>query len=213
VKPVPDGSDYAGGKVAIERKLLEDEPAPVTILRPGAIFGPGDRASREWHFVKRALDGRKAVVLAYGGTTTFHPVSAANVASMVALAAEHPRSRIVNCGDPNPRSVREICAAVATAMDHEWEVHTIDGAPEGNLGDTPWTTPHSFVMDLSVARAELGFADAASYEPSLAATCAWLIEATRDRPWEEVLHRAALYYRDQFDYEAEDRFFERVHRQ
>jgi nucleoside-diphosphate-sugar epimerase len=213
VAATPDGSDYAGGKIAIESILLEEEPAPVTVLRPGAIFGPGDQASREWHFVKRVLDGREAVVLAYGGTTTFHPVSSANVASMIVSAAERPGTRIVNCGDPSPRNVIQICDAVAATMDHAWAVHTIDGAPDGNVGDTPWSTTHSFVMDLSVAQNDLGFTGAGTYESSLAAACEWLVEATRDRPWEEVLPRAALYYPDQFDYAAEDDFFERMHRQ
>jgi nucleoside-diphosphate-sugar epimerase len=213
VAAVPDGSDYAGGKVAIETTLLEEEPAPVTILRPGAIFGPGDRASREWHFVKRILDGREKVALAYGGTNIYHHVSSENVASMIVSAAERPGTRIVNCGDPVPRNVREICDAIAATMDHRWEVYTIDGAPNGNVGDTPWSAPHSFVVDLSVARDDLGFTETVPYESALAATCEWLVEATRDRPWEEVLPRAAQHYPGQFDYEAEDRFFERMHRQ
>lgn len=213
VPATADGSDYAGGKVAIENMLLDEEPAPVTILRPGAVFGPGDQASREWHFVRRVLDGRKVVALAFGGKTIFHPVSSANVASMVALAADRPGSRIVNCGDPEPWTVREICDGVAQMMKHDWKVHIIDGPPERNIGDTPWSAPHPFVMDLSVAQNELGFAGIVPYDDWLATTCNWLVEATRDRPWEEVLPRAALYYPHQFDYAAEDDFFERMHRQ
>jgi nucleoside-diphosphate-sugar epimerase len=213
VAAAPDGSDYAGGKVAIENTLLEEEPAPVTILRPGAVFGPGDQASREWHFVKRVLDGRKDVALAFGGKTIFHPVSSANVASMVALAADLPGSRIVNCGDPEPWTVREICDGVAQIMNHDWRVHIIDGPPESTIGDTPWSAPYPFVMDLSVAQNELGFAGVVPFGDWLATTCRWLVEATRDRPWEEVLPRAALYYPHQFDYAAEDDFFERMHRQ
>lgn len=213
VPAVDDGSDYAGGKVAVETQLLDSQPGPVTILRPGAIFGPGDRASREWHFVKRALDDRRAVVLAYGGDGIFHPVSSANVASMVVSAAENPGTGIVNCGDPDPRSVREICEAITNVMKHSWNIHTIDGPPEGHVGDTPWSTSHSFVLDLTVARDELGFTGDMVYDVAIEETCQWLVDATRDRPWEQVLPRAAHFYPDQFDYEAEDRFLERKRRQ
>ncbi|MDN3353148.1 hypothetical protein [Actinomadura sp. DC4] len=36
---------------------------PVTIVRPGAIHGPGSTYSREWWLVRRVLDRRPAVLL------------------------------------------------------------------------------------------------------------------------------------------------------
>lgn len=49
---------YSPQKAALERALLAVDGLPVTILRPGAIHGPGSPALREWYFIKRALDGR-----------------------------------------------------------------------------------------------------------------------------------------------------------
>ena len=212
VAPVPDGSDYAGGKVAVERTLLESG-LPVTILRPGAIFGPGDRASREWHFVKRALDERRFVILAHEGTSLFHHVSSANVAEMTVLAGENPGTRVVNCGDPDPLNVRQIADAISDHLDHESEVVTVPGPPQGIVGDTPWTAPHPFLLDLSVARRELGFSGAPDHQASLGETIRWLVEETTNRAWEEALPAAATNYSSLFDYEAEDRFLEDLHRQ
>ena len=36
------------------------------------------------------------------------------------------------------------------------------------------------------------------------ATCEWLVEATKERPWEELMPRMAEYMQDSFDYAAED---------
>lgn len=53
----PSEEAYSTRKVAMERSLIEG-PLSATIVRPCAIHGPGAAWSREWHFVKRALDGR-----------------------------------------------------------------------------------------------------------------------------------------------------------
>lgn len=212
VTPIPDGSEYAGGKVAVETALM-DSRLPVTILRPGAIFGPGDEGSREWWFVKRVVDKRETVLLADGGRGTFHPVSSSNVAEVIVAAGESPGRRAVNCGDPGPRNIRGICDAVAGAMEHKWDVIDIGTAPDDTLGVTPWTTPHSIVFDLSVARDELGCSGTMPHEASLEQTVGWLLDVTEGRPWQEALAPAAAYYGNLFDYKAEDDFLERSLRQ
>ncbi|HZD87046.1 MAG TPA: NAD-dependent epimerase/dehydratase family protein, partial [Gaiellaceae bacterium] len=58
----PSDEDYASRKVALEQTLLEGS-LPATLLRAGAIHGPGSRAPRELFFVKRARDGRRRVAL------------------------------------------------------------------------------------------------------------------------------------------------------
>lgn len=205
VAAVPDGSDYAGGKVAVEQTLLESE-LPVTILRPGAIFGPGDRASREWHFVKRVLDGRRPLVLAYMGASKFHTVSSANLAVVVVKAAERSTTGAFNCGDLLPPDVHSIGEAIGDAMGHEFEFTVIDGPPRGVVGDTPWSVPRPFVLDLTAVKRHLDFAPVGQYEDAASETCRWLVEATKDRAWEEVLPQAAHHYGSLFDYEAEDEF-------
>jgi nucleoside-diphosphate-sugar epimerase len=183
--------------------LLDHSPVPVTILRPGAIYGPGDTASREWYFVKRVLDGRRVIVVSDG---RFHQVASENVAELVRLAAEKPGTRVVNAGDEQAHSVTEIARAIAKSMRHEWREVCLPGAPIGSVGDSPWSTPVPFVLDTSLAHAELGYTDAVSYEDAIGDTCGWLREATANRDWRGVLPVAAGHYGSLFDYRAEDEF-------
>ncbi|MDQ3940897.1 MAG: NAD-dependent epimerase/dehydratase family protein, partial [Actinomycetota bacterium] len=193
VPPVADGSDYEGGKVAVEQTLL-DAPFPVAVLRPGAIFGPHDRASREWYFVKRVLDGRRLVVLAYMGASMFHTVSSRNLASVIIKAGAKRATGIFNCGDLLPPDVNAIAEAVGDVMDHQFEVTLIDGPSRGAVGDTPWTVPHPFVLDLTAVRRDLDFAPVTLYEDAVSETCEWLVAATSQRPWQDALPKAARYY-------------------
>jgi nucleoside-diphosphate-sugar epimerase len=200
----PGDSTYSAGKVAVERTLLDDARVPVTIVRPGAVHGPGSRHAREWYFVKRALDRRPVVVLAFDGRSIFHTTSVANLAALVLQACERPDARIVNCGDPDALSVLDIGRAVARQLDYEPDFVLVAREPPApNVGETPWSLPNPFVLDMSDA-AEFGYSPVVGYEKAVAETCAWLREATRNRDWREVLPVLAQYPNDPFDYRAED---------
>jgi nucleoside-diphosphate-sugar epimerase len=180
-------------------------PLATTIVRPCAIHGPGAASSREWHFVKRALDGRGVVLLADRGESHFHTTSVANLAELVLRAAERPGDRIVNCGDPDPPSVLEIERAIATCLSHEWvEVLVPQDGYSVPAADTPWSTPRPFVLDMTAAERDLGYRPVARYRDAVVATVEWLVEATRNRDWREVLPDAALTMEGSFDYEIED---------
>ena len=197
---------YSTKKVALERILLANGETPAAIVRPCAIYGRGDRMGREWHFVKRALDGRPHVILTSGGAGRFHTTASENIGELVRLLAAQPASSgAYNCGDPDPPSVLEIARAVAAAAGHTFEeVLLPEPAARGELGQTPWSTPKPFVVDMTKAEAELGYRPAVSWAEALPRQVEWLIAATRGRDWREVLTRGANYLR--FDYEAEDAF-------
>ncbi|HXM54251.1 MAG TPA: NAD-dependent epimerase/dehydratase family protein [Candidatus Dormibacteraeota bacterium] len=201
----PGDDDSSARKVAMERLLLERHPAPVTIVRPGAVYGPGNLWAREWHFVKRVLDGRRVVVLVARGASRFHPVAAASVAELVRLAAELPGRRVLNAADARAHSALEIAYGVADAMDWGWDAVLLDGeVPDEGPGLHPWATARPLVFDTTAARRELGFADAVPFEAGMAATCEWLRSATAGRDWADVIPGAARLYGDLFDYAAED---------
>lgn len=69
----PGPETYSTRKIAMERALLGSATCPVTILRPCAIHGPESKHAREWWFVKRLLDGRTAIPLAYRVKVAFRP--------------------------------------------------------------------------------------------------------------------------------------------
>jgi nucleoside-diphosphate-sugar epimerase len=191
----PGGGDYHSTKRTIELALLDDESLRATIVRPCAIHGAGGKRLREWYFVKRALDGRRTVVLAHRGSGRFHTTSVENLAELVLLAAQRPARRVVNCGDPEPPTVLEIGRAIAAVMDVEWTEVLLPDAEQGAVGDHPWNTAHPFVVDMTTAEIELAYRPVVRYSQAVERTVAWLLEAAPADAMTEPV-----------DYEAEDRF-------
>jgi nucleoside-diphosphate-sugar epimerase len=201
----PGSGGYASKKRAIELALLGQDELPATLIRAGAIHGPWSGWAREWHFVKRVLDRRRVIVLAHRGASRFHPVSVHNLAELIWLAAERPARRVLNAGDPEPPTVLEISRTIASHLGHEWAEVLID-EPAGEVGNTVWSTPHPVVLDMTEAEFELAYRPVTTYEQAAPETIEWLVEATRERDWREVLPRSAEIMHGAFDYAAEDAF-------
>jgi nucleoside-diphosphate-sugar epimerase len=202
---VPPGDDtYSTRKRAIEQTLLARDAIPATLIRAGAIYGPGDAASREWYFVKRVLDGRRVVVLPHRGESRFQPVSVHNLAELIRLAAERPGRRLLNGADAEAPTVTEIGRHIARAMGHEWAEVLFAGPPRNGVGDHPWGVARPFVLDMTEAEFEVGYRPVTTYENAVKETCDWLVGATEERDWREAFPTAAKQYADQFDYAAED---------
>ncbi len=202
---------YSTKKAAIERILLEQDDVRVTVVRPFAVHGPYGTWSREWHFVKRALDGRRVVLLAGRGRGRFHTTSVDNLAELIRLAAERPRTAIFNCGDPDPPTVLEIARAIAAALDHEWAELLFDRREPwrrgvASIGDTPWSADRPLVADMTAAEIDLGYHPVTDYRTAVKATCEWLSSATAGANWRLVLTGSAKHMADSFDYAAEDEF-------
>src|SRR5919201_1350218 len=143
-----------GGVVAIssasvypvEQRLLENGRVPATIVRPCAIYGPGDRLAREWFFVKRALDRRPYILLTMRGANLFHTTASANIGELVRMIAARRGTGVFNCGDPDPPTVLDISRRIARAVGHEWtEVLLPRAARRGAIGNTPWSAPKPFL--------------------------------------------------------------------
>jgi nucleoside-diphosphate-sugar epimerase len=193
----PSDATYSTQKVAIERSVLAAD-VPATVIRPCAIHGPGAELPRELFFVRRALDGRRRVVLVSNGDSRFHTTSVANLAELIRLAAERPGARVVNCGDPQPPSVREIGVAIGAALGHEFELIGIpeDGYERPDISN-PWAVPLPFIVDMRAAEDELGYRPVTTYADAVRETCAWLVpKAYRD--W------SSTYLQRYLDYRAED---------
>lgn len=207
----PGRNSYAAGKVALERAWLTDDTVPTTVLRPGAIHGPGCIQPREWLFVKRALDGRDVRVLAYGGTSRFHTTSTAVLAELIRLAAATPGSRVLNAADPVALTVAEIGAAVHAVMGHDARTVTLTGGPHGDVGRTPWSVPNPVVLDLTGAERELGYVAPGGYEQTMPAAVEWLVDRASRSPWREAFPGFARMEagHDLFDYAAEDDYLAR----
>jgi nucleoside-diphosphate-sugar epimerase len=203
----PAETGYSAGKAAVEQALRRAAPWPVTIVRPGAIYGRHSRHLREWYFIKRALDRRRQVVLPFAGESVFQPTAAVNLAELVSLAAARPGARTVNCGDLDPPTVAEISAIVDDLMGWTTEKVLVEGPPpEPNVGDHPWAVPRPVVADMSRARSELGYDERSGYRDALADVLPWAVEAASAGEWRQVFPTLAGYPVDLFDYAAEDRY-------
>ena len=200
------GEGYPANKVAAEQVLL-DSGAPVTVLRPSKIHGPGARQPREWMFVKRVLDRRPVVFLAHRGAGVDHPTAAANVAALIELAARRPGRRILNAADPDAPSALEISRIIARHLRHAWDEVLLDGqeAP-ARLGRTPWDKPHPFVLDMTAA-AGLGYVPAGDYAATVGAEVDWLAAAARGGEDADLIPGPGdSYFGPLLDYPAEDRW-------
>ncbi|WP_435605179.1 NAD-dependent epimerase/dehydratase family protein [Streptomyces ardesiacus] len=202
----PGNDSYSARKAALERELLAaGDRLPVTLLRAGAVHGPYCRTPRELYFVKRNLDGRRQRVLAYGGTSRFHPAGVDNIAELIGLAAARPGTRVLNAVDPDAPTVAEIGAAIDAVMGVEAEYLLVDGPPPADgVGDTPWTVPAPVVCDMGAAREELGYRPVARYADALPRTVAFIEERLAGRDWREAYPEMYTAYGDLFGYAAED---------
>ena len=190
----PGDATYSTRKAELEQTLLEG-PIPATLVRACAIHGPGAKLPRELFFIKRAVDGRRRVALAWNGKSRFHTTSVENLAELIRLAAAQPGNRALNAGDPDPPTTLEICEAVGNALDHKFEPVLLPG----DAYDNPWGIERPFVVSMEAAEQELGYRPVTTYPEAVRETCAWVAaELESGRSWD------GTYLEGMLDYAAED---------
>ncbi|MBX9719447.1 MAG: NAD(P)H-binding protein [Microbacteriaceae bacterium] len=199
---------YSPQKAALERALLAVDDLPVTILRPGAIHGPGSPALREWYFIKRALDGRARVPLIDRGESRFATSATAAIAELVRLAGEHPGRRVLNAVDEPAATVLQIGQAVFAHLGHNAEFELLPrgaGGPESGVGQTPWSVPVPVELSMQAAREQLGYDPLGSHRATIGPAIDWMLEAVAETDWRELFPGLARYGAEGwFDYAAED---------
>jgi nucleoside-diphosphate-sugar epimerase len=206
-RTVPPGPQtYSTRKAAMEERLLARSTVPVTILRPCAVYGVHSLHPREYWFVKRMLDQRPVVPLAFRGESQFHTSAAENIAALALLCLERQGTGIFNIADPEALTLAQIGAAVARHMNFKGSFHLIDNDEyPPKIGATPWSVPAPFTLDMSAALA-FGYRPVTGYVDAVGAVCKWLVELS-PMDWRAAFPGLAAYTNDQFDYAAEDVFF------
>ena len=200
----PGLATYSTRKMAMERALLDEAVSPVTILRPAAIHGLGSIHPREWWFVKRIMDGRPAIPIAYRGESRFHTSAVANIAELTRVALERPGSRVLNIADPSALDVGSIAELIARHMGYSGRIVRLDdNAFPVSVGRTPWSVPRPFVLDTSAAVA-LGYSPVTTYAQSVGPICDELSADSGGKDWRARFTAFAWYPYEQFDYESED---------
>lgn len=208
-----DEKTYSPLKADLERRLLNTPGLPVSILRPGAVHGAFSTMLREWYFIKRALDGREHVVLAYDGESRFSTTATANLAELIRLCAERPGRRVLNAADEEDLSVAEIARTVFDVMHYDAEIVTFAGPPRGTLGGSPWAVPKPMVLGMRRARQELGYKQPVRYADAVRDEVDWMRDvldgaARRQQTWRDVFPALITRYGADgwFAYDAEDEY-------
>ncbi len=203
--PYDSRDGYGPNKVAAEQTLL-DHDAPITILRPSRVHGIGAARPREWHFVKRALDQRPAVLLTRRGTGTVHPTAADNIAALIETAAHKPGRRVLNSADPDAPTALDISRIIAKHLGHTWDEVLLDDTAPATLGRHPWESVHPVILDTTAALA-LGYQPVGDYATTVAAELDWLAGRAQGQAGAKTLPGLTDAYFDAlFDYQAEDTY-------
>lgn len=177
-----------------------------TYLGYPVLYGARQPGPQDWSIIRRALDGRRTMVIADGGLKLETRGYTANVARSVLLAADRPdvaagKSYIVS--DEHTYSMRQRIDFVASVVGHTFE-----------YVDLPWDLARPChplwryerghrLSDSALIRAELGYTDEVPAADALAASVEWLL-AHPLPPGGEMEDQLG----DPFDYAAEDRLVE-----
>jgi nucleoside-diphosphate-sugar epimerase len=170
-------------------KAHQEQGLPVTVARPGLVYGPGDL-----HLLGFFVSIKRGLFRAIdGGRALLHPVYIDDLVAALLLCAERPQApgRSYNIAGEHPVTVRELAAAIARALDRElpggsiplWLANLasdIFAVVPGMKGErAPLTRSrvkfltNSRVYDISRATSELGYAPSVGLEEGMKLTAAW----------------------------------------
>jgi nucleoside-diphosphate-sugar epimerase len=142
--PLRDGP-YPGGSPAHDNVAMEAAlggAGRVTVLRPGAIYGPYPN-TRERYLVTRVRDGIRELELPERGQQIFHAVAVERVGRAIVASLEDAPEGFWACNvvDPAWRTFAALAAEVGRLLDWDWEPVDV---PFGEA-DHPWATAHPIV--------------------------------------------------------------------
>jgi len=177
-----------GGEILVF-KACQEQGLPMTIVRPGLVYGPGDL-----HLLGFFVSIKKGLFhVIDGGKALLHPVYIDDMVAALLLCAEHPQAlgRNYNIAGEHPVTVRELATAIAHALNRRLSAGSIPlwlanlasdifSAMPGMQGErAPLTRSrvkfltNSRIYDISRARSELDFIPKVGLEEGMKLTAAW----------------------------------------
>jgi len=183
-----------------------------THFRYPIVYGPRHLAPADWSIIRRALDGRRQLVLPNGGQVLLSRGYGENVAHAILLAIDKPDAsagQIYNIRDDRLLTNRQWVKLIAQVIGHEFEFVDMPlgivrpgysyAYPAGLM------FPYHQVMDITKAKEELGYRDLVPVERAMELTVKWFLE-NKPAPRGELEQNIG----DPFDYAAEDRLIHRL---
>ena len=193
--------------VATEDSLLEHGKKgdfQTTIFRYPNIYGPRMLNPREWCVVRRVRDGRKFMILPFGGMTFHERTYAENAAHAFMLAVERPSAaagQVYNLAEERKYSLRQVAEVVLEVMGAKMEFLDLpwDWAEAGKPYIRHW---HHKLLDSTKIRQQLGYTEFVPTAEAMRRTVEWYMKNPLKPGCEEE-----KTLQDAFDYEAEDRVY------
>ncbi len=170
-------------------KAYQEQSLPVTVVRPGLVYGPGDL-----HLLGFFVSIKKGLFRVIdGGKALLHPVYIDDLVAALLLCAERPEApgRGYNIAGKHPVTVRELATAIAHALDRElpagsiplWLANLVSDSfavMPGMRGErAPLTLSrvkfltNSRIYDISRAKSELGYAPKVELDEGMRLTAVW----------------------------------------
>jgi nucleoside-diphosphate-sugar epimerase len=139
--PLREGP-YPGASAAHDNAAMEaalDGVARITVLRPGAIYGPFPN-TRERYFIERVRDGIHELKFPGRGQQIFHRVAVERVGRAIVAALDRALDGFWPCNvvDPYDWTFAGLAGEVGRLLDWEWQ--PVDVPFEE--ADHPWATAH-----------------------------------------------------------------------
>ncbi len=180
----PEALDYMEGKRWCETMLARTSDFPFTVVRPPAVFGPGDHTLRIAAYIQRVADGGPLLVPAesYERQAGLAWVKDIGYACALVCDLRKDTARKAYNAAFEGVSLRDLIEAIARVLGVQARMHPIpftDLPPEASpYGPDP---RRSAGYELGRARRELGF-EPSALEDALAETLAWFRVARPSHP-------------------------------
>lgn len=175
-----DASNYTGKVAAGEDQVFEQHARgdfEGVIVRYPGVYGPRGPLSHEWAIVKRVRAGRTQMAMPHDGLACFQRGYIDNLAHLVFLAATVPAAagEAFNSGDEAVLSARAVAEIILDELGAQMD---LVGVPASYCpGSYPLAEKSNLILDLSKARAVLGYHDVIGAEQATRLTARWLMTA------------------------------------
>lgn len=187
-----------------ERRVLAHHAADdyaATIFRYTNLYGP--RVTRQWLWplVRRALDGRRSIIVPGDGMSVSSICFTDNAAQQVLLAVDRPEAagQVFNSVDQKTFFLADVIRIVAEELDCQWDIVPISH-PLAEQLSAGYARP-SRIVDTAKLTYVLGYSDSVAPDLAIRQTARWLVD-----------HRAGLdlveldrLVPNPYAYELEDR--------
>jgi len=188
--------------VETEQVVFDHHPEAIHLRYP-MLYGPRQLVPREWPLVKRAIDGRRQLILPDGGLTLKSASYVENAAHAVLCAVGAAErgvgtGQIFNVTDSRALTLAQMAEVVAAEVGHDFEIVPMPYqlAVSARPLVMHWSTGHR-VVNTEPLRQVLGYHDVVEPEEGLARTVRWLVANQPSAKMQALLQ-------DPFDYHAED---------